>query len=83
VERTGIEMGYDPSMSVREMAVIVAQAESLGYAMAFFSLCSRDSVTALAAFGLATTRITSPRASSTHENRGCQQELRRIERRLS
>jgi 5,10-methylenetetrahydromethanopterin reductase len=61
VEKTGIAMGYDPSMSVREMAAIAAQAESLGYDMAFFSealLCNRDSVTALAAFGLTTTRIT-------------------------
>ena len=61
MEKVGIAMGYDPSMDVREMATMAAQAELLGYDMAFFSealLCNRDSVTALTAFGLATTRIT-------------------------
>lgn len=61
MEKVGIAMGYDPSMDVREMTAIAAQAERLGYDMAFFSealLCNRDSVTALTAFGLATTRIT-------------------------
>jgi 5,10-methylenetetrahydromethanopterin reductase len=61
MEKVGIAMGYDPSMDVREMAAMAAQAERLGYDMAFFSealLCNRDSVTALTAFGLATTRIT-------------------------
>jgi 5,10-methylenetetrahydromethanopterin reductase len=60
VEKTGVAMGYDPSMTVRDMATIATQAERLGYDMAFFSealLCNRDSVTALAVFGLATTRI--------------------------
>jgi len=60
MEKTGIAMGYDPSLSVRDMAAIAAQAERLGYDMAFFSealLCNRDSVTTLAAFGLATSRI--------------------------
>jgi 5,10-methylenetetrahydromethanopterin reductase len=61
MEKVGIAMGYDPSMDVREMAAMAAQAEHLGYDMAFFSealLCNRDSVTALTAFGLATSRIT-------------------------
>ncbi len=60
MEKTGFATGYDPSMSVREMAELARQAEVRGYDMAFFSealLCNRDSVTALAAFGLATTRI--------------------------
>src|SRR5205823_7968613 len=44
-----------------DMADVARQAEMRGYDMAFFSealLCNRDSVTALAAFGLATSRIT-------------------------
>jgi alkanesulfonate monooxygenase SsuD/methylene tetrahydromethanopterin reductase-like flavin-dependent oxidoreductase (luciferase family) len=60
MEKTGFAMGYDPSLSVRDMAALARQAEQNGYDMAFFSealLCNRDSVTALAAFGLATTRI--------------------------
>jgi len=59
--RTGFATGYDPSMSVRDMADVARQAELRGYDMAFFSealLCNRDSVTALTAFGLATSRIT-------------------------
>jgi 5,10-methylenetetrahydromethanopterin reductase len=61
MEKTGFAMGYDPSLSVRDMAALARQAEEKGYDMVFFSealLCNRDSVTALAAFGLATTRIT-------------------------
>lgn len=60
MDKTGFAMGYDPSLSVRDMAALARQAEQHGYDMAFFSealLCNRDSVTALAAFGLATTRI--------------------------
>ncbi len=60
MEKTGFAMGYDPSLSVRDMAALARQAEEHGYDMAFFSealLCNRDSVTALAAFGLATSRI--------------------------
>jgi len=60
MEKTGVATGYDPSMSVRDMAELAKQAEHRGYDMAFFSealLCNRDSVTALAAFGLATRRI--------------------------
>ncbi len=60
MDKTGFAMGYDPSLGVREMADLAREAERRGYDMAFFSealLCNRDSVTALAAFGLATTRI--------------------------
>jgi 5,10-methylenetetrahydromethanopterin reductase len=60
MDKTGFAMGYDPSLSVRDMATLARQAEQNGYDMVFFSealLCNRDSVTALAAFGLATTRI--------------------------
>src|SRR5262245_59046622 len=60
VDKVGLATGYDPSMSVREMAEVARQAESRGFDMAFFSealLCNRDSVTAMAAFGLATSRI--------------------------
>lgn len=60
MEKTGLAMGYDPSLSVRDMAALARQAEDNGLDMAFFSealLCNRDSVTALAAFGLATSRI--------------------------
>ena len=48
-------MGYDPSLSVRDMAELAREAERRGFDMAFFSealLCNRDSVTALTAFGL-------------------------------
>ena len=58
--RTGFATGYDPAHSVRDMARLAAEVESRGYDMFFFSealLCNRDSVTAMAAFGLATTRI--------------------------
>ena len=66
--KTGFAMGYDPSLGVREMADLAREAERRGYDMAFFSealLCNRDSVTALTAFGLATTRIAlgAPRSS--------------------
>jgi 5,10-methylenetetrahydromethanopterin reductase len=60
MEKTGFAMGYDPSLSVRDMAALARQAEDRGFDMVFFSealLCNRDSVTALAAFGLATSRI--------------------------
>jgi 5,10-methylenetetrahydromethanopterin reductase len=53
-------MGYDPALDVRRMAAVAADAERRGYDMVFFSEtihCNRDAVTALAAFGLATTRI--------------------------
>ena len=60
MDKTGFATGYDPALSVREMAELAQQAEARGYDMAFFSetvLCNRDSVTAMTAFGLATTRI--------------------------
>lgn len=60
MEKIGLATGYDPAMSVREMAALARQAEARGYDMAFFSETihgNRDSVTALAALGLATTRI--------------------------
>jgi len=58
--KTGFATGYDPALSVRDMARLAAQVESRGYDMFFFSealLCNRDSVTAMTAFGLATTTI--------------------------
>jgi len=60
MDKTGFAMGYDPALSVRDMAALARQAEDNGFDMAFFSealLCNRDSVTALAAFGVATSRI--------------------------
>jgi 5,10-methylenetetrahydromethanopterin reductase len=60
MDKTGFATGYDPALSVREMAELARQAEARGYDMAFFSetvLCNRDSVTAMAVFGLATTKI--------------------------
>jgi 5,10-methylenetetrahydromethanopterin reductase len=60
VDRTGLATGYDPAMSVQDMADLARQAEARGYDMAFFSETihiNRDSVSVLAAFGLATTRI--------------------------
>jgi 5,10-methylenetetrahydromethanopterin reductase len=59
--RVGFATGYDPALGVREMAKLASEAERRGYDMFFFSealLCNRDSVTAMAAFGLATTTIT-------------------------
>src|SRR5688500_11958083 len=58
--KVGIATGYDPAVSIRDMAELARQAEARGYDMAFFSealLCNRDSVSAVAALGLATTRI--------------------------
>jgi 5,10-methylenetetrahydromethanopterin reductase len=58
--KVGFAMGYDPALGVREMAELARQAENRGYDMVFFSealLCNRDSVTAVAAFGLATAAI--------------------------
>lgn len=59
--KTGFATGYDPAFSVRDMAKLAARVEQRGYDMFFFSealLCNRDSVTAMAAFGLATNTIT-------------------------
>jgi len=60
MKKIGLAMGYDPALTVREMADLASQAEMRGYDMVFFSealLCNRDSVTTIAAFGLTTTRI--------------------------
>ena len=60
MEKIGLATGYDPAMSVQDMADLARQAEARGYDMAFFSETihiNRDSVSTLAAFGLATTRI--------------------------
>lgn len=60
-ERIGFATGYDPALSVRDMAQWMAAAEERGYEIGFFSETielMRDSVTALGAFGLATTRMT-------------------------
>ena len=58
--RVGLAGGYDPAASVRDMAAWVKNAEDRGYEIAFFSETielMRDSVSALAAFALATERI--------------------------
>lgn len=58
--RVGLASGYDPNASVRDMAAWVRRAEERGYEIAFFSETielMRDSVSALAAFALATERI--------------------------
>lgn len=55
--RVGVALGYDTSMTIADMAEVVRQAEERNYEMAFFSETInlvRDSVSALAAFGLAT-----------------------------
>ncbi|HEX6989079.1 MAG TPA: LLM class flavin-dependent oxidoreductase [Bacillota bacterium] len=61
MERVGFAMGYDRRMGVREMAAWAREAEERGYEIAFFSETNnlmRDGVTAMAAFALATRRIT-------------------------
>jgi 5,10-methylenetetrahydromethanopterin reductase len=60
VKKIGLATGYDPSMSIPDMAELARGAEARGYDMAFFSETihiNRDSVSTLAAFALATTRI--------------------------
>jgi alkanesulfonate monooxygenase SsuD/methylene tetrahydromethanopterin reductase-like flavin-dependent oxidoreductase (luciferase family) len=60
MSKIGVAIGYDPALGVRDMAELARQAERRGYDMAFFSealLSNRDSVTTLAAMGLATSRI--------------------------
>ncbi|HYM69898.1 MAG TPA: LLM class flavin-dependent oxidoreductase [bacterium] len=59
--RIGFATGYDAAMGVREMADRVRRAEERGYDIGFFSETNnvmRDGVSAIAAFGLATRRIT-------------------------
>jgi len=59
--RIGLATGYDPAQSVRDFAQAVRQVDERGWDLAFFSetvALMRDSVTALAAFSVATTRVT-------------------------
>jgi alkanesulfonate monooxygenase SsuD/methylene tetrahydromethanopterin reductase-like flavin-dependent oxidoreductase (luciferase family) len=59
--RVGFALGYDPSMTIGDMAHVMRQAEERGYEMGFFSETInlvRDSVSALSAFGLATRTLT-------------------------
>lgn len=58
--RVGFALGYGKFSNVREMASLMQQAEERGYEMGFFSETielMRDSVTSLAAIGLATKRL--------------------------
>ncbi|MPZ54102.1 MAG: LLM class flavin-dependent oxidoreductase, partial [Acidimicrobiia bacterium] len=57
MDATGFAAGYDANMSVAEMADWMRRADEAGFVMGFFSETielMRDSVTALAAIGLAT-----------------------------
>src|ERR1700741_1744111 len=59
-ERVGYALGYGKFTNVKEMAEDMKQAEERGFEMAFFSETielMRDSVTSLAAIGLATTKL--------------------------
>jgi 5,10-methylenetetrahydromethanopterin reductase len=59
--RIGFGLGYGAFMDAREIAGWMKQAEERGFELGFFSETielMRDSVTALAAIGLATTRLT-------------------------
>jgi 5,10-methylenetetrahydromethanopterin reductase len=59
--RIGFATGYDPAQSVRDFAEAVAEVDRRGWEIVFFSETIgllRDSVTALAAFAGATTRVT-------------------------
>src|ERR671918_219684 len=58
--RVGYALGYGKFTNVKQMADVMKQAEERGYEMAFFSETielMRDSVTALAAIGLATHKL--------------------------
>jgi alkanesulfonate monooxygenase SsuD/methylene tetrahydromethanopterin reductase-like flavin-dependent oxidoreductase (luciferase family) len=58
--RIGFALGYGKFANVREIASLMRQAEERGYEMAFFSETielMRDSVTSLAAIGLATKNL--------------------------
>jgi 5,10-methylenetetrahydromethanopterin reductase len=60
MERVGFATGYDPTLTNRDMADRIAQAERRGYEIGFFSetvAFNRDSATAMATFALATSRI--------------------------
>jgi alkanesulfonate monooxygenase SsuD/methylene tetrahydromethanopterin reductase-like flavin-dependent oxidoreductase (luciferase family) len=59
--RIGLGTGYDPTLGIREFTEAVREIDRRGWEMAFFSETvglMRDSVTALAAFAGATSRIT-------------------------
>ncbi|MCI0548774.1 MAG: LLM class flavin-dependent oxidoreductase [Candidatus Rokubacteria bacterium] len=59
--RVGIATGYDPALDVRAFAGTAREVDERGYEIAFFSetlALMRDSVTAMAAFALASRRIT-------------------------
>lgn len=61
MQGVGFATGYDPKMTVREMANWMKSAEDRGFEMGFFSETielNRDSVTALTATGLATETMT-------------------------
>ena len=58
--RVGYALGYGKFTNAREIATLMQQAEERGYEMAFFSETielMRDSVTCLAAIGLATKKL--------------------------
>jgi 5,10-methylenetetrahydromethanopterin reductase len=60
-ERVGYALGYGKFTNVREMSNIMRQAEERGFEMAFFSETielMRDSVSSLAAIGLASEKLT-------------------------
>lgn len=59
--RIGLATGYDPNLNVRAFAEAMRRIDERGYEIGFFSetfALMRDSVTALAAFGMVTTRLT-------------------------
>lgn len=61
MQRIGLATGYDPTMTIRDMASWMTQADERGFEIGFFSETielMRDSVSALTAFGLATKRMT-------------------------
>jgi alkanesulfonate monooxygenase SsuD/methylene tetrahydromethanopterin reductase-like flavin-dependent oxidoreductase (luciferase family) len=61
MERVGFATGYDASLTNKDMARWMAEAESRGYEIGFFSETielNRDSPTALATFSLATSKLT-------------------------
>jgi len=60
MDRVGYALGYGKFTNAREIATLMQQAEERGYEMAFFSETielMRDSVTCLAAIGMATKKL--------------------------
>ncbi|MGH8914859.1 MAG: LLM class flavin-dependent oxidoreductase, partial [Acidimicrobiia bacterium] len=60
MEGVGFATGYDPDMTITEMAEWMRRAEEHGFVVGFFSETielMRDSVTALAAIGQATEKM--------------------------